>query len=50
MALVKKEADDEQIIKPEAITPNVSTADWPLLLRNWDQCELRKYPLPQFPC
>ena len=39
MALVKhsgSEADD-QIIKPEAVTPNVNTSDWPLLLKNWDR-------------
>ena len=25
-------------IKPEAVTPAISTADWPLLLKNYDQC------------
>jgi H/ACA ribonucleoprotein complex subunit 4 len=40
MALVKKENvadEDNQIIKPEQISPNVNTSDWPLLLKNWDQ-------------
>ena len=35
MALVKQ--DDELVIKPEAVAPNVNYADWPLLLKNWDQ-------------
>lgn len=39
MSLVKKtDEEDQQIIKPEAVAPNVNTADWPLLLKNWDQC------------
>jgi len=29
-------------IKPEAVTPAISTADWPLLLKNYD-----KRALPQ---
>lgn len=37
MALVKKNTEDDQIIKPEAITPHIDTSDWPLLLKNWDQ-------------
>lgn len=37
-ALTKVE-DDQQIIKPEAISPTVNTSDWPLLLKNWDQCK-----------
>ena len=36
MALVRQ-ADDELVIKPEAVAPNVNYADWPLLLKNWDQ-------------
>lgn len=39
-ALTKVE-DDQQIIKPEAISPTVNTSDWPLLLKNWDQCKSR---------
>jgi hypothetical protein len=35
MALVRK--DEELVIKPEAVAPNVNYADWPLLLKNWDQ-------------
>jgi hypothetical protein len=35
MALVKQ--DDELVIKPEAVAPNVNYADWPLLLKNWYQ-------------
>ena len=38
MALVKQNDDDEQIIKPEAVTPTLDTSSWPLLLKNWDQC------------
>lgn len=40
MSLVKVkkvEEEDEQIIKPEAVAPNLNTSDWPLLLKNWDQ-------------
>lgn len=48
-ALVKKQKvedeEDQQIIKPEHITPNVDTSDWPLLLRNWDQREIHHHPL-----
>lgn len=43
MALVKKQAasdEDNQIIKPEQISPSINTSDWPLLLKNWDQREL----------
>lgn len=25
-------------IKPENVTPTISTADWPLLLKNYDKC------------
>lgn len=42
MALVKHENGDEMVIKPEAVAPNVDTSGWPLLLRNWDQCESRQ--------
>lgn len=38
MALVKPD-EDEQIIKPESVTPTVDTSDWPLLLKNWDKCK-----------
>ncbi|KAK5134915.1 centromere/microtubule-binding protein cbf5 [Meristemomyces frigidus] len=41
MALVKHNDDDEQIIKPEAITPTLDTSSWPLLLKNWDQLLVR---------
>ena len=41
MSLVKaKKSEDEDkqmIIKPEAVGSNVNTADWPLLLKNYDQ-------------
>lgn len=37
MDLVKDMDDDEQIIKPEAVTPALDTSGWPLLLKNWDQ-------------
>lgn len=38
MALVKK-ADDEFVIKPEAVAAasNINYGEWPLLLKNWDQ-------------
>jgi len=39
MALVRK--DEELVIKPEAVAPNVNYADWPLLLKNWDQLLVR---------
>lgn len=49
-ALVKKQKvedeEDQQIIKPEHITPNVDTSDWPLLLRNWDQREIFHHHCP----
>lgn len=38
MALVKNMTTDEMVIKPEAAAPNINYADWPLLLKNWDQC------------
>ncbi|KAI6879543.1 Centromere/microtubule-binding protein [Hortaea werneckii] len=41
MALVKQDNGEELMIKPEAITPNINTADWPLLLRNWHQLLVR---------
>ena len=28
----------EFTIKPEAVVPAVDTSEWPLLLRNYDQC------------
>jgi len=36
MALVQQGADFS--IKPEDTKNNVNYADWPLLLKNWDQC------------
>ena len=39
MALVKQDDGEDMIIKPEAVTPAIDTSAWPLLLRNWDQCE-----------
>ncbi|KAF2773505.1 putative rRNA pseudouridine synthase [Teratosphaeria nubilosa] len=43
MALVKQQQSgaDDQIIKPEAVTPSLNTSDWPLLLKNWDQLLVR---------
>nr|OQO21144.1 hypothetical protein B0A51_09423 [Rachicladosporium sp. CCFEE 5018] len=42
MALVKASSlDDAYIIKPEAAAPNINYADWPLLLKNWDQLNVR---------
>lgn len=41
MALVKGTDGEEHVIKPEAITPQVNTNDWPLLLKNWDQLLVR---------
>ncbi|PPJ60332.1 hypothetical protein CBER1_10724 [Cercospora berteroae] len=44
MSLVKVkkvEEEDEQIIKPEAVAPNLNASDWPLLLKNWDQLLVR---------
>lgn len=39
MALVKhSDSDEDMVIKPEAVTPTINTSDWPLLLKNWDQC------------
>ena len=40
MALVKQDAGEEMVIKPEATAPAIDTTAWPLLLRNWDQCKL----------
>lgn len=36
---MKKGSDEEQqmIIRPEAVGSNVTAADWPLLLKNWDK-------------
>jgi H/ACA ribonucleoprotein complex subunit 4 len=42
-ALVKKQKvaeEEEQVIKPEHITPSVDTSNWALLLKNWDQREI----------
>lgn len=34
MALVQQDFT----IKPESVEAKVNYADWPLLLKNWDQC------------
>lgn len=41
MALVKAEGqgEDDMVIKPENVGPKVDTTEWPLLLKNWDQCK-----------
>ena len=44
MALVKQTTNgemDDQIIKPEAVTPAVDTSSWDLLLKNWDKLLVR---------
>lgn len=47
MALVQVE--DDQIIKPEAVTPAVDTSEWPLLLKNWNKCTFRLLLLLRWP-
>lgn len=37
MAAVNNQEMD-YAIKPEAVTPTVSTEDWPLLLKNYEKC------------
>lgn len=38
MDIVKAGAEeDEQVIKPQAVTPAVDTSDWPLLLKNYEK-------------
>lgn len=29
--------EEEQVIKPQAVTPAVDTSTWPLLLKNYDK-------------
>ncbi|TKA28967.1 Centromere/microtubule-binding protein cbf5 [Salinomyces thailandicus] len=49
MALLKQKTgadehmkdSEDMVIKPEAITPQLDTSDWPLLLRNWDRLLVR---------
>ncbi|KAJ9627332.1 centromere/microtubule-binding protein cbf5 [Taxawa tesnikishii (nom. ined.)] len=42
MALVKANNDGaDYVIKPENVTPTINYADWPLLLKNWDQLLVR---------
>jgi hypothetical protein len=31
-------------IKPQAITPNIPTSEWPLLLKNYDKCMSSGFP------
>lgn len=37
MAVSVAKEEVEYTIKPEAATPSISTADWPLLLKNYDK-------------
>ena len=37
MAAVKNQ-DMDYAIKPEAVSPNISAEEWPLLLKNYDKC------------
>lgn len=37
MAAVKNQEMD-YAIKPEAVSPNISSEDWPLLLKNYEKC------------
>jgi len=39
MALVKANEEADYLIKPENVAPTLDTSTWPLLLKNWDQCE-----------
>ena len=40
MVVAKKDAQDvDYTIKPEATTPTVDTSSWPLLLKNYSNCE-----------
>lgn len=42
MDIVKAGAEeDEQVIKPQAVTPAVDTSDWPLLLKNYEKLLVR---------
>jgi len=47
MALVK--ASEDAVIKPEKVAPALDTSNWPLLLKNWDQCESTVFFLPAPP-
>jgi H/ACA ribonucleoprotein complex subunit 4 len=40
MAVVKSSQEMDYAIKPEALTPSIPTSEWPLLLKNYDQCTL----------
>ena len=40
MTVQAAKVDVEYAIKPEAITPVVDTSTWPLLLKNYDKCEI----------
>ena len=33
---------DDYTIKPQASTPAVDTSEWPLLLKNFDNCAYRE--------
>lgn len=41
VSVAKEEMDYS--IKPEAAVPSISTADWPLLLKNYDKRMLGNY-------
>lgn len=41
MAAVVPEEEEEYSIKPESTTPAVNTADWPLLLKNYNKLLVR---------
>lgn len=38
MALVATKKDVDYSIKPEAVTPALDTSEWPLLLKNYNNC------------
>jgi hypothetical protein len=40
MALQKVEKDDDYIIKPSAEPATEASDEWPLLLKNFNNCEL----------
>jgi hypothetical protein len=37
-ANMSKVEDADFSIKPENVTPNIPTSEWPLLLKNYDKC------------
>lgn len=39
MAGTVNKEDVDFAIKPEAVTPNIPTSEWPLLLKNYDKCK-----------